>query len=312
MQSRCPEIHNVVQVTFSICGICGTSAGCQWWWEDQDPPTREAPPLPSPRRLFAETHLCNRLRVCTGQVVKINLTGQEFGENELGRTVLLGPPRHFSRYSSGFSTDYYQTRWSLAISDRISQPNVEPNQSSEKWEYVSSQSKWSLSPSSVEIFSLKNSGIGGLNLNHLFQSVAAASLDLAWTSLSLPPHVWTAFLSSPITRPPLTCFFSQYPFVPNFHFFHYLLLYFSFPASIFQNISPPDTPIPLSFKDFLKIYCSPIWFLSLSFNFQFLSFHCSHLHDESAYIPPGTLVCYISRSSGYRHRNPNINIREII
>ena len=25
-----------------------------------------------------------------------------------------------------------------------------------------------------------------------------------------------------------------------------------------------------------------------------------------------TLLCYISRSSGHRHRNPNINIREII
>ena len=39
-----------------------------------------------PRRLFAETHLCSRLRVRTGQVVKINLAGQEFGENELRTT----------------------------------------------------------------------------------------------------------------------------------------------------------------------------------------------------------------------------------
>ena len=67
-----------------------------------------------PRRLFAETHLCSRLRVRTGQVVKINLAGQEFGENELRTT-----PQTFFQI--------FQQFFNLLLSDPVIFCHIRPN-----------------------------------------------------------------------------------------------------------------------------------------------------------------------------------------
>ena len=61
---------------------------------------------PHPRRLFAQTHLCNRLRVRTGRVGKINLDGQEFGEIcGIAHTVDIFPD-----IPAAFPAHYYQTQ----------------------------------------------------------------------------------------------------------------------------------------------------------------------------------------------------------